>query len=745
MSRVSSEHNRKLRPGFSPLGIWAVSIGASIGWGSFIVTCNTYLQKSGILGTVFGLLVGMAVILVITWNLQYMIINSPDAGGIYTFAKKVCGNDYGFLAAWFVLLTYLAILWANITSVPLFARYFLGDVFRFGFHYTIFGYEVFLGEALLSILVMGLTCFICVKSRTVPINAVTVFSLVFAAGFTLTAIIAMMKHGSSGYEYRPYYTEGSLPFAQIVRIAAISPWAFIGFENAAHFSEEFSFPLRKIRGILIGSVLVTTLLYIFVSILSVSAYPPEFATWLDYIRNMGSLEGIKGVPAFYAAEHYLGKAGVAVLMLALFGVIVTSLFANMLALSRLLYTAGRNKEGPSKLEVLNEKEIPANTFLLIAAVSCAVPFLGRPAIGWIVDVTTLGATIIYGLISYTVYIHAKHNHAKRESMTGMIGLLLMIVFLALLLIPNLFSSDAMANESYFLFTFWALLGLLYFRQLIRRDTRNSYGQSIVVWVILLMLVLFASMMWVSKKTETLTDQAVQEIYEFHHNQPPAGSVMERDANELAFLEGQAEHINRSNTMFTIVSFALFMLSTTIMLNNFQSSRKLGQRLSDAEEKAFADQLTGVKNRMSFAQFTANLNKRIDAGTVKEFAVAVCDINDLKTVNDTLGHSTGDEYIKSACRKICQTFKHSPVFRMGGDEFTVLLEGEDYRNRQELLDEIAAWTDDHKLSPGASFSIGLSEFNPEEDESVMPVMLRADRIMYDEKKKLKESLAKEKAA
>ena len=86
-------HSGGLRAGFTPLGIWAFSIGTSIGWGSFIVTCNTYLQKSGIRGTAFGLLIGMAVILVITWNLQYMIRRSPDAGGIYTFEKKVSGND----------------------------------------------------------------------------------------------------------------------------------------------------------------------------------------------------------------------------------------------------------------------------------------------------------------------------------------------------------------------------------------------------------------------------------------------------------------------------------------------------------------------------------------------------------------------------------------------------------------------------------------------------------------------------
>ncbi len=87
-----TKQEQGLRPGFTPLGIWAFSIGTSIGWGSFIVTCNTYLQKSGLLGTVFGLLLGMAVILVITWNLQYMIIQAPGAGGIYSFEKSPVGG-----------------------------------------------------------------------------------------------------------------------------------------------------------------------------------------------------------------------------------------------------------------------------------------------------------------------------------------------------------------------------------------------------------------------------------------------------------------------------------------------------------------------------------------------------------------------------------------------------------------------------------------------------------------------------
>ena len=268
-----SQENR-LQSSFSPLGMWAFSIGTSIGWGSFIVTCNVYLQKAGILGTTLGLLIGMAVISVITWNLQYMIRTLPNAGGIYAFEKSVSGRDLGFLAFWFILLTYLAILWANVTSVPLFARFFLGKTFQFGFHYSIFGYEVWMGEALLSVAALVLVGLLCSRSTRIPGRVMVVLAMVFALGFTVCALIAVFRHDSS-YSYAPMYTEGSRAFAQIVHIAVISPWAFIGFENVSHFSEEYKFPVKKIRGVLISSVIVTTLLYLFVSILSISAYPPE--------------------------------------------------------------------------------------------------------------------------------------------------------------------------------------------------------------------------------------------------------------------------------------------------------------------------------------------------------------------------------------------------------------------------------------------------------------------------------------
>ena len=58
----------------------------------------------------------------------------------------------------------------------------------------------------------------------------------------------------------------------------------------------------------------------------------------------------------------------------------------------------------------------------------------------------------------------------------------------------------------------------------------------------------------------------------------------------------------------------------------------------------------------------------------KFALVECDINGLKGINDTYGHEIGDVYIVNSCRGICSVFKHSPVFRIGGDEFVVILQG-----------------------------------------------------------------------
>ncbi|MBR5088711.1 MAG: APC family permease, partial [Ruminiclostridium sp.] len=128
---MSSVHEDKkqgvaLQKYISPASAWAISFGCIIGWGAFVMPGTTFLPLAGPLGTAIGMFVGAVAMLVIGFNYHFMMKRYPDAGGSFTFAKEVFGEDHGFLSAWFMTLAYVAILWANISALPLVGRNIFG-------------------------------------------------------------------------------------------------------------------------------------------------------------------------------------------------------------------------------------------------------------------------------------------------------------------------------------------------------------------------------------------------------------------------------------------------------------------------------------------------------------------------------------------------------------------------------------------------------------------------------------------
>ena len=115
---------------------------------------------------------------------------------------------------------------------------------------------------------------------------------------------------------------------------------------------------------------------------------------------------------------------------------------------------------------------------------------------------------------------------------------------------------------------------------------------------------------------------------------------------------------------------------------------------------------------------------------------VCDVNGLKQVNDNLGHKAGDEYIRSASQLICDHFKHSPVYRIGGDEFVVVLEGPDFVHRERIMAELNEAVVANREAGKVVVACGLSEYNPLMDREVHAIFERADALMYARKIELK---------
>ena len=161
-----------------------------------------------------------------------------------------------------------------------------------------------------------------------------------------------------------------------------------------------------------------------------------------------------------------------------------------------------------------------------------------------------------------------------------------------------------------------------------------------------------------------------------------------------------------------------------------------KELGSAKKLAYTDSLTGVKSSHAYVEMIKKVDQRIVDDDIREFGVAVFDLNGLKTVNDTKGHDAGDQYIQSACRMICEQFKHSPVFRIGGDEFVAFLEGEDFRNRKILLAAFETQIDDNARQGKAVVASGMAIFRHGHDNSYRRVFERADHRMYDRKGALK---------
>ncbi len=507
-----------LKPYLSPVAAWALSVGTAVGWGSLVVTSSTYLKQAGPAGTIIGLLVGTALMLIMCRNFFYLASHHPRAGGAYTYIKETFGYDLAFLVFWFLSLTYISMFWANATSLPLFSKFFIGDLFRFGYLFSVFGYEIYLGEALLTLVAIFAITALCMRHKRFAAHAVTVMVFIFLIGITICFGVAIFGHQVS---LSPAFVPDKNALSQSLRIAFISPWAFIGFEGITHSAEEFNFKKDKLYRILVTSVIVSTALYVFVTLLSITAFPAGCANWLDYIQNLGSYSGIEGLPAFYAAHHYLGDVGVGVLMASLLSLVLTSLIGNLRALSRLCYSVARDDILPSRFARLNDKQIPANAMILVAVLSIPIAFVGRTAIGWIVDVTTLGATMLYGFVSAAAFKTARKLKNPREIVTGIVGMVVMLLFGIYMLFPHLFSDYTLETETYVLFMVWSVVGILYFRWIITNDQARRFGKAIIVWISLLALVVFMALIWSGRVSEQSTNESVFTIQQYYHGEADA--------------------------------------------------------------------------------------------------------------------------------------------------------------------------------------------------------------------------------
>lgn len=168
------------------------------------------------------------------------------------------------------------------------------------------------------------------------------------------------------------------------------------------------------------------------------------------------------------------------------------------------------------------------------------------------------------------------------------------------------------------------------------------------------------------------------------------------------------------------------------------AQKLRKDLQHTMLIANKDPLTGVGSAVAYKAKCELINNEIKTKDNINFAVVECDVNNLKFINDSFGHELGSAYIKNCCKVFCNTFKHSPVYRIGGDEFVIILFDSEYENRNVLFEKLKSSISNKVFAPteSISFAAGMADYNAETDKSVKDVLKRADDAMYAHKNEMK---------
>lgn len=208
-------------------------------------------------------------------------------------------------------------------------------------------------------------------------------------------------------------------------------------------------------------------------------------------------------------------------------------------------------------------------------------------------------------------------------------------------------------------------------------------------------------------------------------------------NQIRDISDRNLRISRNQIVFTMVAVLIFAAIVLLLVRRFSKNQLEEEKRTSRtfRNMATTDSQTGVKNKHAYAEHEALLNEQIQAGELEKLAVVVGDINGLKYVNDTQGHAAGDQLIKDACALICEYFKQGNVFRVGGDEFVVLLQDEGYDTMPETIGELNRKVEANIKEHAVVVSIGYDMLT-KEDKRLRDVFERADKMMYERKKELK---------
>ena len=472
------KNNHQLKKNLNPANVWAIAFGCIIGWGSFVNPGKKFLPNSGVAGTTIAMILGAVVMIIIAFSYAYMIPKYPKAGGEYTFTKECFGKNTAICCGWFLVAAYLTNVPMNSTAIGLIVDGLDGnaDILKFGFHYTVAGFEIYLGEILLASAILIFFALMNMWGVKKAAFIQTVLSaLLILSVFTLSVVALCSSKAQLG-NLDPIWgfdkaaameaaatTENIDAFARtgsrgilsaVLATFAIAPWAYVGFDAIPQAAEEFKFSYRKVIGIMVIAIVFGCFVYTSNNMVAAAA----LENWPD--RVMAG-EWVLLV----AAEEMLGVFGKALIGVAVSCAVLSGIMGFYLAASRLLYSMANDGCMPAIFGTVDTRfGTPKNAILFCMVISLSGPVLGREALGWFVDMSAIGASMGYFFTCASTLRKMKQCGDRNTlvRILATVGVCFSALFMVLQLIP-IPGLDGVhfGRESYLLLLVWVVLGVIF--------------------------------------------------------------------------------------------------------------------------------------------------------------------------------------------------------------------------------------------------------------------------------------------
>ena len=457
---------------FSAWDILVIAFGAMIGWG-WVVSSGGWIEKGGVLGAAIGF------VLIFFVGLTYAELTAamPQCGGEHVFSHRAMGATGSFICTWAIVLGYVSVACFEACAFPTILTY-LWPGFLKGYLYTVAGFDIYASWLAVAIVVAFLITVInIIGAKTAAILQTILTVIIGGAGILL--IVASVINGDPANLNEQMFvgdSTGSM-IKNVISVAVVTPFYFIGFDVIPQAAEEINVPLKKIGKMLILSVVMAVAFYALVIVAVGLVMTP------DAIVASQQATGLVTADAMAAAFGTSAMAKV-IIVGGMCG-IITSWNSFMIGGSRAMYSMAESYMIPKFFAKLHPKfKTPINSLFLIGLLTMIAPFAGRKMLVWISDAGNFGCCMAYCMVAISfVILRKKAPQMDRPyrvpgyKFVGAMAILMSGLMVAMYCIPG--SGATLVVQEWIVVGGWSLLGVVFF-VICKRKYKEKFGTLVEI-------------------------------------------------------------------------------------------------------------------------------------------------------------------------------------------------------------------------------------------------------------------------